>query len=123
MLNTGLPYFLCGHFQSDIIEKEFGKCRQGSGGTYLITAQNVFQKYKIDCARKYLRTLTSEDEEGLFQLAAAHVCHWCDGDRECDDIDVDELLQKASPELSMEVRNGLCYVSGYIGQKESSSIK
>ena len=43
LLNCGVSYVLLGHMQSDALEKQFGKYRQGSGGTYLITVQNVIQ--------------------------------------------------------------------------------
>ena len=40
--------------QSNALEKQFGKYQQRLGGTYLITVQNIFQKFKIDKTRKLL---------------------------------------------------------------------
>ena len=48
LLNTTHEYVLLGKFNSDPIEKEFGKLRQGSGGTYFINAQQVLEKVNKD---------------------------------------------------------------------------
>ena len=56
LLNTTHhEYVMLGKFTSDPIEKEFGKLRQGSGGTYFITVQQMFEKIAITKTKFLLR--------------------------------------------------------------------
>ena len=48
-------YVMLGKFTSDHIEKEFGKLRQGSGGTYFITVQQVLEKVAISKTKLMLQ--------------------------------------------------------------------
>ena len=58
LLNTTHhEYVMLGKFTSDPIEKEFGKLRQGSGGTYFITVQQMFEKVAIKQIFYYVRML------------------------------------------------------------------
>ena len=47
LLSSSHQYVLLGYFTSDPLEKEFGKLRQGSGGTYFINIQQVLEKVSI----------------------------------------------------------------------------
>ena len=48
LLNTNNhEYVALGNFTTDPLEKQFGKLRQGSGGTYFITVQQVLEKVSI----------------------------------------------------------------------------
>ena len=47
LLSKGNEYVMLGSFSTDPLEKAFGKLRQGSGGTYFITAQAVIEKVNI----------------------------------------------------------------------------
>ena len=47
LLNTNHEYVCPGKFTTDYLEKEFGKLRQGSGGTYFISVQQVIEKLHI----------------------------------------------------------------------------
>ena len=38
---------MLGIFTTDYLEKEFGKLRQGSGGTYFIIVQQIMEKVAI----------------------------------------------------------------------------
>ena len=38
---------MLGIFTTEYLEKEFGKLRQGSGGTYFITVQHIMEKVAI----------------------------------------------------------------------------
>ena len=45
--SLGHRYVLLGQFSTDDLEEIFSELRQGSGGTYFITVQNVVQKLQI----------------------------------------------------------------------------
>ena len=42
---------MLGNFSTDPLEKEFSKLRQGSGGTYFITVQQILEKVNISEAK------------------------------------------------------------------------
>ena len=44
LLSFNHDYVSLGKYTTDYLEKMFGKLRQGSGGTYFITVQQVFRK-------------------------------------------------------------------------------
>ena len=45
---TTHEYVLLGHFSTDSLEKDFSKFRQGSGGTYFISVQQVIEKLELN---------------------------------------------------------------------------
>ena len=47
LLATSHKYVLLGQFSTDLLEKEFGKLHQGSGGTYFINVQQCTEKLHI----------------------------------------------------------------------------
>ena len=75
LLNTTHhEYVMLGKFTSDPIEKEFGKLRQGSGGTYFITVQQMFEKIAIT-KTKFLLRLDADND--FPNLEAGHSCSKC----------------------------------------------
>ena len=50
-LATGNEYVMLGWFSTDPLERAFGKLRQGSGGTYFLSAQSVIEKIRIQRAK------------------------------------------------------------------------
>ena len=112
VISDDMEYVLLGKIQSDAIERQFGKYRQDCGGTNLITCQNIFQKFKIANARKYLRNLTEEEFEFIIKST--------DGGHRCDDCDMEINFDQFYPNdvvLKQNVSESLCYVSGYISSK------
>ena len=51
LLSSTHSYVILSQFSTDLLEKSFGKLRQGSGGTYFITVQQVLEKVKIQRAK------------------------------------------------------------------------
>ena len=69
--------------QSNALEKQFGKYWQVPGSTYLITVQNIFQKFKIDKTRKLL-------DKQLDLTVFPPTNHHCDKcDHHCDKCELD----------------------------------
>ena len=66
LLSTTHEYVLLGQFSSDILEKEFSKLRQGSGGTYFINVQQIVEQNNINRAKLLLslKADLSEEEPG-----------------------------------------------------------
>ena len=55
LLNTTQNYVLLGQFTSDHLEKEYSILRQGSGGTYFLSVQQVIEKLRIKHASLLLK--------------------------------------------------------------------
>ena len=55
-------------------EKEFGKLRQGSGGTYFITVQQIIEKLDIKKARLLLKLNVNPAD---FRIDPGHSCDRC----------------------------------------------
>ena len=72
LLKSGQKYVLQGEFTTDYLETKFGELRQGSGGCYFITVQNIIEKLRIHRTRLVL-DLTKEipDEK------SDHACSKC----------------------------------------------
>ena len=51
LLASGNDYVILGWFSTDFLERAFGKLRQGSGGTYFLSAQSVIEKIRIQRAK------------------------------------------------------------------------
>ena len=54
LLATSHEYVMLGEFSNDPIERLFGKIRQGSGGTYFVSALSVLEKFDIMKAKLLL---------------------------------------------------------------------
>ena len=63
-------------FSTDPLEKQFSKLRQGSGGTYFITVQQIFKKVNISKS-KLLLNLNSDAVNDLFEIEPGHHCKKC----------------------------------------------
>ena len=57
LLRVSHNYVLLGTFSTDPLEKEFEKLRQGSGGTYFLTVQQIIEKLNISKASLLLSSL------------------------------------------------------------------
>ena len=53
LLSKSHQYVLIGHFTTDPLEKEFSKLRQGSGGTYFLSFQQVVEKLDISKTKHF----------------------------------------------------------------------
>lgn len=62
---------MLGQFTSDHLEKKFGKFRQGLGGIYFITAQQVLEKVATTKAKLLLQINCS------IEAVSCHTCNKC----------------------------------------------
>ena len=114
--NKGFEYVLLGKFTSDHIEKEFGKLRQGCGGCYFITVQQIMKKVAISKTKLLLRLDPTAD---AFQLPEAdHNCKKCGfwmTEEMCSIVDDLPSLEK---KLSPDTIASLVYIAGYVVRKD-----
>lgn len=110
LLSQGNAYVMFGLFSTDYLEKSFGKLRQGSGGTYFITVQNVLEKLNIEKAKLCLQIGYDLREASL----DGHHCEKCNQEIKEHEADILENLDSLENSLSSDVLSALLYVSGYI---------
>ena len=65
---------MLGEFTTDPLEKMFGKLKQGSGGTYFTSVQQVLEKVKIQKAKLCLQL--DIDVQNL-NAESGHSCSFC----------------------------------------------
>ena len=102
---------MLGKFTSDPIEKEFGKLRQGSGGTYFITVQQMFEKVVIT-KTKFLLRLDADND--FPNLEAGHSCSKCGFLLSQDMCTKLDNLPELESSLSVDTIMTLVYIAGYV---------
>ena len=106
---------LLGIFTSDFIEKDFGKLRQGSGGTYFITVQQIMEKVAI---KKTKLLLSLDVDVGDFDVEAGHNCSSCGFMLTEDMCTIIDNLPKLEDRMSENTNMALIYIAGYIVRKD-----
>ena len=108
---------MLGQFNTDPLEKEFGKLRMGSGGAYFITVRNVVEKTNIQHAKLALNLdMEMESYDG-------HKCSACTRaltSEECATFDVlsePDNVSSIEDKLDESTKIGLVHISGYIQRR------
>ena len=118
LLSSTHQYVLLGKFSTDGLEKDFSKFRQGSGGTYFISVQQVIEKLHIKMTSVLL---SLEVDISQFTVAAGHLCDSC-GYQLCQDgAEVFDNLPLLENSIPIETKKSLvclycwiCYAQEYI---------
>ena len=111
LLQNAYQCVMLGIFTTDPLEKEFSKLRQGSGGTYFITTQQVLEKVNISKTR-FLLKLSNISAVDLSQMERGHCCSkfaFVLDERMCEIID---CLPQMQPSVSVGSMMGLVYIAG-----------
>ena len=119
LLSVNHDYVLLGKFSTDPLEKQFGKLRQGSGGTYFITVQQIIEKVSIHKAKLLLRLNVDVDQ---FNVEPGHSCSKCGflmNDNMCTVFDKLPELENSIP---IDAKMALVYVAGYVVRKSDNEI-
>ena len=101
LLSTSHQYVCIGKFTSDFIEKEFSKLRQGSGGCYFITVQQILEKLNINKTSLLLSLNTDIDNLGT---NSGHHCSSCSYKREEDGIETFDNLEKLEGSMTIDTK-------------------
>ena len=110
-------YVMLGTFSTDPLEKEFSKLRQGSGGTYFITVQQILEKVNISKVKLLLK-LNSDTVRDLFETEPGHFCEKCSftlSERMCDILD---CLPEMQASISADSMMALVYIAGFLISKD-----
>ena len=116
LLATSHKYVLLGQFSTGLLEEEFGKLRQGSGGTYFINVQQCIEKLYIKQTSLLLNQNVNIDE---FDVNPGHQCTSYDY-KLCDEgSEIFDNLENLEPDLSNEIKMALVYKAGYIKRNDN----
>ena len=96
--NCHYEYFCLGRFTTDPLEKEFGRLRQGSGGTYFINVQQITEKIRI-CKASLLLSLSVDVEASS----------------------VFDNLPQLEESIPDDAKSSLVYIAGYVVRKRQST--
>jgi hypothetical protein len=118
LLSTSHQYVLFGQFSTDPLEKEFSKLRQGSGGTYFISVQQIVEKSNINRAKLLLALNT--DTAAMDVEDPGHACSDCgfaieSNEKACEAVD---NLEELEASISVETKSVLIYIAGYVTRKD-----
>ena len=109
-------YVCIGQFTSDHIEKEFSRLRQGSGGTYFITVQQIIEKFDINRAR-LLASLNIDIDDP--ELSAGHRCEQCNYKMTDEQLEIFYTLESLEKSLNKETKMALVHIAGYVTRKDA----
>ena len=115
LLNTNHEYVCPRKFTTDYLEKEFGKLRHGSGGTYFISAQQVIEKLHIKQS-SLLLSLNVNIED--FNVESEHQCPACSYVLCEEGSEIFDDLSELEQSLSLETKMSLVYIAGYVTRKD-----
>ena len=115
LLSTTHQYVCFGQFTTDFLEKEFSKFRQGSGGTYFISAQQILEKLHIKQASLLL---SRNIDINQFNLESGHQCPLCSYLLCEEGAEIFDNLQNLESSVSLETKNSIVYIAGYVTRKD-----
>ena len=115
LLEIDLEYVLLGDFTTDDLENKFGSLRQGSGGTYFITVQNVLEKLHIEKTRLLLHLNVDISE---LNVDAGHDCLNCGYLLHEEACHVFDTLPHLETKISTDVKMSLVYIARYVTRND-----
>ena len=118
LLKEDYEYVCLREFSTDVLEKAFGKLRQGSGGSYIITAQQITEKLRIKQAKLQISLYCD------LHISACTSQLWiCFGRRCFNYFWVTSKVHDLESSVSEEMKANLVYISGYVTRKLSMDVK
>ncbi|XP_047126699.1 uncharacterized protein LOC124807936 [Hydra vulgaris] len=95
----------------DHLEKEYSILRQGSGGTYFLSVQQVIEKLRIKHASLLLKLNVDIDN---FNVKSGHQCALCDYKLSEDCCEILDNLQDLESFIADDVKMSLIHIAGYV---------
>ena len=111
LLREDYEYVCLGEFSTDMLEKASGKLRQGSGGSYFITAQQVTEKSHIKQAQL---KISLHCDLHISAEIVKHQCSNCEYVLDADASTVFDSLPDLESTVSEEMKANLVDISGYV---------
>lgn len=115
LLHTSHQYVCPGKFTTDPLEKAYSKLRQGSGGTYFISVQQVIEKHRINKASILLKLNVNID---AFNVESGHECSSCGYLMNEEEAYVFDSLPEMEDSIPVETKLSLVYIAGYVTRKD-----
>ena len=115
LLATTREYVCLGILTTDFLEKEFCKLRQGSGGTYFISVQQVIEKVRIKQSSLLLSLNVNIDE---FNVESGHECMSCSYFLCEEGSEIFDKLEELELSIPLETKMSLD-VAGYVTRKDT----
>ena len=117
LLATGHDFVMLGEFNNDPIERLFGQIRQGSGGTYFVSALSTLEKLDIMKAKLLLK-LNADDVLKL-DTDAGHSCAKCGYKMDEEICEVFDHLPEFEEKISRDNKMSLVHIAGYVTRHDS----
>ena len=116
LLRVSHNYVLLRIFSTDSLEKEFGKLRQGSGGTCFITVQQIIEKVNISKASLLLSANVNVDS---FNIKSGHSCFNCSFLLDENFAEIFDGLPELESSVPEDTKMVVVYTAGYITRNDS----
>ena len=116
LLRVSYNYVLLRVFSTDPLEKEFGKLRQGSGGTCFITVQQIIEKVKISKSSLLLSANVNIDS---FNIKSGPSCFNCSFLLDENSAEIFDGLSELESSVPEDTKMVLVYTAGYITRNDS----
>ena len=117
LLATRQDYVLLGQFTSDHLEKEFSKLRQGSGGAYFLSVQQIIEKVRINQASLLL---TSEVDIGALGVQSGHQCNSCTYKLSEENREIFDGLVELEEFIPLDAKMSLVHIAGYVSRNDEA---
>ena len=118
LLSSTHSYVILSQFSTDLLEKTFGKLRQGSGGTYFINVQQVLEKVKIQRAKLCLQLHVVIES---LNAESGHSCNLCGYLLDEQGAEIFDKLPELEESLPTDIKMSLVYIAGYICRNDNES--
>ena len=119
-LATTHNFVLLGIYSTDPLEKEFGKLRQGSGGTYFLSVQQVIEKLDINKTKLLLKL--PADLPNL-DVDFGHECENCKYLLDDESSEVFDNLPELEDKILHETKMSLVHIAGYVTRRDDQTEK
>ena len=121
LLKTTHQFVMLGIFTTDHLEKQFGKLRQGSGGTYFITVPQAMEKWAIHKTKILLRGIDGDKTVVDHAVSSGHACEKCNFFLNENLCSVFDTLPDLEISLADDVKMSLVYIAGYVSRHENEA--
>ena len=121
LLETTHDFVMLGEFSSDPLEKAFGKLRQGSGGTYFITSQQISEKHNIMKTKLLLKLDPHMFHEKCSYVG--HSCTLCNFKLSEEMLEIIDNLPVEENVIPDDEKLSLVYIAGYVSRKDDDGIE